>query len=70
MEVCKHAYHQEEIDTADDSSVSPREVGHNVYILAYQVGNKASCYFFLILVCQITKTVCYFDGEVRVKLCF
>ena len=37
VDVCKQAYHQEEIDTATDSDISPRDVGHNVYILAYQV---------------------------------
>lgn len=37
LDVCKQAYRQEDIDTAEDSDISPRDVGHNVYILAYQV---------------------------------
>lgn len=37
VEVCKQAYHQEEIESAEDSELSPRAVGHNVYILAYQL---------------------------------
>jgi len=38
IDVCKQAYHQEAIDTAvDDSEVSPIDVGHNVYILSYQL---------------------------------
>ncbi|XP_066920904.1 inositol 1,4,5-trisphosphate-gated calcium channel ITPR1-like isoform X2 [Clytia hemisphaerica] len=37
VEVCKQVYHQEEIDTATDSEISPRDVGHNIYILAYQL---------------------------------
>ena len=38
VEVCGQAFHQEEIDATEDSEVSPRDVGHNIYILAYQVG--------------------------------
>lgn len=37
VEVCKQAYHQEEIESAEDSDLSPKVVGHNVYILAYQL---------------------------------
>lgn len=37
LDVCKQAYRQEDIDTAEDSDISPRDVGHNVYILAYQL---------------------------------
>lgn len=35
MEVIKKAYHQE--SECEDVEVSPREVGHNIYILAQQV---------------------------------
>jgi len=37
VDVCKAAFKQEDIDTAADSDVSPRDVGHNIYILAYQL---------------------------------
>lgn len=36
MEVIKKAYHQE--SECEGVEVSPREVGHNIYILAQQVG--------------------------------
>lgn len=48
MEVIKKAYHQE--SECEDVEVSPREVGHNIYILAQQVtehelpsGSAPSC---------------------------
>ena len=40
MDVCKQAFHQEideEEEDEEDSGVSPRDVGHNIYILAHQV---------------------------------
>ena len=44
VDVCKAAYKQEDLDTAADSDVSPRDVGHNIYILAYQVSTLQSLY--------------------------
>lgn len=40
MEVIKKAYHQE--SECEGVEVSPREVGHNIYILAQQVGSVCS----------------------------
>lgn len=39
VDVIKKAYVQEE--ERENSEVSPREVGHNIYILALQVGARA-----------------------------
>ena len=44
VDVAKQAYYQaegmeeeEELDDEDDESANPRDVGHNIYILAHQV---------------------------------
>ncbi|XP_065058274.1 inositol 1,4,5-trisphosphate receptor type 1-like isoform X2 [Rhopilema esculentum] len=37
VDVCKEAFRQEDLDSTVDSDVSPRDVGHNIYILAYQL---------------------------------
>ena len=38
MEVAKKAYHQADLSTGNtDSENSPKEVGHNIYILAHQL---------------------------------
>ena len=46
MDVIKVAYHQEESieeeeeddqDDEEEESINPRDVGHNIYILAHQV---------------------------------
>ncbi|XP_031569863.1 inositol 1,4,5-trisphosphate receptor type 1-like [Actinia tenebrosa] len=34
VDVCKQAYHQEDIIDEEESDTSPRDVGHNIYILA------------------------------------
>lgn len=39
MEIIKKAYNQESEESEEDE-VSPREVGHNIYILAQQVSEK------------------------------
>jgi hypothetical protein len=57
LDVAKVAFHQEDETSAaegdgdqksgdddDDGKVNPREVGHNIYILAHQVTiNKSGC---------------------------
>ena len=46
VDVAKHAYHQEDMldddddDDDDDEKINPRDVGHNIYILAHQVGHN------------------------------
>ena len=39
VEVSKQAYHEESNDAADDDdgTINPRDVGHNIYILAHQL---------------------------------
>ncbi|KXJ16906.1 Inositol 1,4,5-trisphosphate receptor type 1 [Exaiptasia diaphana] len=34
VDVCKQAYHQEDLLDEEETEVSPRDVGHNIYILA------------------------------------
>uniref|UniRef100_A0A8C9EX00 Inositol 1,4,5-trisphosphate receptor n=1 Tax=Pavo cristatus TaxID=9049 RepID=A0A8C9EX00_PAVCR len=57
VEVIKKAYLQGEVEFEDgengeDLAASPRNVGHNIYILAHQVGFTSDCILFLFL-CQI-----------------
>lgn len=51
MEVIKKAYMQGEVEFEDgengeDGAASPRNVGHNIYILAHQVGPPLSLAFY------------------------
>ena len=57
MDVAQHAYYQEEImceedeDDEDDEveRINPRDVGHNIYILAHQVSDITSSEFAHVL---------------------
>ena len=38
VDVSKQAYYQTDQVEDDEDSANPRDVGHNIYILAHQVG--------------------------------
>jgi hypothetical protein len=52
VDVAKQAYHQEDTmaeaeeegdDEEEEESTNPRDVGHNIYILAHQVNSRDIC---------------------------
>lgn len=62
----KNAYNQGlECDHGDDDGgddgVSPKDVGHNIYILAHQVSHFTSCIILLILSVVFCAMACYFQ---------
>lgn len=40
VDVCKQAYNQEDIEDENECEVSPRDVAHNIYILAHQLSQQ------------------------------